>query len=564
MRPRAVTVLFGLAAAGCGWPFGTETTCAELGNCGHPTDANAGGSGAGGASGDASTGGRSSGGTGGAGGASGNGGNGGTGGVSDAGDADVDAPPPCDTAASPSVATCVIDDRYGIFVSPKGSDTTGDGSELRPFATLSQALGSVTATKRRIYACADGGSYAETIQNAGSLDDISFFGGFRCADWTYDSSLKAQLASPDTTAWTINGLTKGVTVEDFMITAKDATAPGSSSTAVIVNQAKNVVFRRVTIKAGKGADGAAGATGDPGAPGATPAPEQVGKDAVCGAGAPAGQLGGLWNNASTCGSQGGGGGAATKNANGSNGNPGTPDTNVMPPSIDNKGAGSMVVGDDATSGTNGSKGADGSVGIAAPTLGTFTVSGYAAADGSDGTDGYPGQGGGGGGASKGDATCVGASGGAGGMGGCGGGHGGAGMGGGASVALAMWQSTISLQTVSLIASNGGGGGKGGNSAIGGNGATGAAGGNGSGAIIGAGGGGGRGGAGGTGGAGSGGTGGPSYALLFNGTPPMKTTVTFTQGQGGAKGAGGFVDGTAGTNPAPDGSDGAAATEHEVL
>jgi hypothetical protein len=565
MKAKSVAVLLGLAAAGCDWPFSTETTCVDLGNCGSEIPDGQAGSSTGGASGDASTGGRGANGTGGAGGSSGTGGASGTGGVRDGGpDGDADAAPPCDATASPSVATCVIDDAHGIFVSPKGSDATGDGSQAHPYASLAQAMSAVTATKRRIYACADGGAYAETIQTVAALDGIAFFGGFHCKDWTYDSLLKAQLTSPSTTAWTVNGLTKGLTVEDFVITAANATASGTSSIAMVVNQSKNVVLRRVTINAGNGADGAAGATGDKGIDGDPAGADQAGKAAVCGASAPGSQLGGVWNNASTCGSQGGGGGTASKNANGAKGNPGAPDTGVTPSGLDNGGAGSTVISDDAPPGTNGSKGDDGTVGVAAATLGLFTLAGYTPEDGHDGTDGHPGQGGGGGGASKGNGTCVGASGGAGGMGGCGGGHGGAGKGGGASVALTMWQSTVTLDSVSLIAATGGAGGKGGNGGGVGNGQVGALGGPGDGtAGIGRGGRGGDGGNGGRGGSGSGGTGGPSYALLFNGTPPTKTAVTVTQGQGGAKGAGGFVEGTTGTNPAPDGTDGDAAPEHEV-
>jgi hypothetical protein len=563
MKAKSVAVFLGLAAAGCDWPFGTETTCVDLGNCvGEIPDGQAGGSATGGASGNASTGGRGANGTGGSGGSSGTGGNAGTGGARDGGSGgDADASPPCDMTASPSVAACLLSEEFGVFVSPHGSDTTGTGSPQRPYATLAQAMSVVTATRRRIYACADGGAYAETIQSTPSLDGISFFGGFHCNTWTYDTSLKAQLTSPDPTAWTVNGLTKGLTVEDFVITAANATAAGTSSIAMVVNQSKNVVLRRVTVKAGNGADGAAGAKGDPGAPGGAVGPDQAGKDAVC-TNAPPSLAGGSWKNVSTCGSLGGIGGQASLGSGGK-GNPGTPDTNVTPAGFDNGGAGSITAGQNATPGTDGSNGDDGTPGLAAATLGLFTSAGYTPEDGHDGSDGHPGQGGGGGGASRGVGSCVGASGGAGGMGGCGGGHGGGGKGGGASVALAMWQSTVTLDSVTLIAAKGGAGGKGGNSALGGNGSAGGSRGNGVGTSIGAGGGGGPGGAGGTGGSGSGGTGGPSYALLFSGAPPTKTgAVTVTQGQGGAKGAGGVVDGTTGTNPV-DGTDGDAAPEHEI-
>ena len=568
MRMKTVTALLGLVAAGCGWPFNTDATCTERGlhaDCSmDPLDAGAGGMSSGGESGSggAGTGGTAGdAGTGGSGGASGTGG---TGGSSDGGQ-DVDATPPCDPTALPSEATCVIDEKYGVFVSPSGSDTLGDGSRKLPYATLSQAMSAVAADKRRIYACADGGTYADTINIGTSLDGLSFFGGFHCRGWAYDSTLKAKVVSTNATAWTVTGLTKGLTIEDFDITAADATASSASSIAMTVVNSANVVLRRVTVTAGKGANGTKGTDGSRGKTEQTETRSHLTKPARTrcvrvrrrnnsvgrGRRARVGRRAAVeapprfqWARREPL-------GARTRT--------------LRPSALAEAVRQQRQAAQMAATGSDGASGNDGTVGSVAADAGTFTVSGFTPADGADGVDGYPGQGGGGGGASRGSATCVGASGGAGGMGGCGGGLGTGGKGGGASVALFAWQSVVTLDDVTLVAAKGGDGGAGGNSGPGGNGQGGALGGSGDGGGgIGRGGGGGAGGNGGRGGAGSGGTGGPSYPLVYsNGKAPTKTKGVLNQAQGGAKGAGGFVNGFPGTNQAQDGTAGAQAGEFIV-
>jgi hypothetical protein len=98
------------------------------GSGGRATTGGAGGGGAGGLGG-AGTGGDSSGGQSGAG---GGGAGGSDGGVPDAGDAAPDGPPPCDGTQSPSEDSCVLTEEFGVFVSPTGSDATGDGSRSLP------------------------------------------------------------------------------------------------------------------------------------------------------------------------------------------------------------------------------------------------------------------------------------------------------------------------------------------------------------------------------------------------------------------------------------------------
>jgi hypothetical protein len=505
------------------------------------------GAGAGGTSGQAGTSG--TGGSGGAGGAGGSAGDGGT----------------CEPSKSPSEDACVITEQYGVFVSPDGDDAGGDGSQANPFRSLGKAVAVAGGAKKNVYACVDGAGYAETTTlDLSVLDGSGIFGGFDCSSWSHSKAKRAALDGAST-ALRVEGVVKGLVIEDFDVTAANATGegPGASSFGAMVANSSAVVFRRVTLTAGDGASGAPGLQGSTGAHGTSPNPH-IGKSATCTA-APATALGGDWGANSECGSRGGKGGTATKEGAGGPGTPGTPQTNVVPPNVDNGGSGSSTVGSNGNPGQPGSNGVSGLVGPAAAAQGAFTITGFKPASGQNGTNGSPGQGGGGGGASAASAAtagCIGASGGAGGMGGCGGTKGTGGGGGGASVALLSWQSQITLDDSALFSAKGGDGGKGGNAAAGGSGGPGAQGGGNVGSIgqAGAGGGGGNGG---PGGSGSGGTGGASYPLVYAGPIPTKqNTVSLTFGVPGTKGTGGQLQGT-GDNPAPDGSDGLADFELEL-
>lgn len=475
----------------------------------------------------------------------------------------------CDLTKSPSEEACLISDEHGIFVSPLGDDATGDGTQDKPYKSLSKAVTEASANTKLVFACDDGTEYTETttLTLGATFDGLGLFGGFDCGSWSYSTTTQSKLVGAST-ALSIESVVGSVRVEDFDISATNAAAAGESSFAALVSSSNGVIFRRVKLTAGDGAKGETGTNGVKGANGAapnpaaacvTPTPGQAGCAATC-TSAPGTQIGGNWASPNACGSKGGQGGTATKGANGSDGNVGTPQQNVTPPNVDNKGAAGSGTGSGAN-GTNGSDGNEGTVPATAPAAGAFTGTGFSAADGHDGTDGFAAQGGGGGGASAASlGTCVGASGGAGGMGGCGGTKGTAG-GGGASVAMLSWQSNVTLDTVELISKKGGDGGKGGDAGEGGSGGSGASGGA-SGTGMGKGGDGGSGGTGGVGGSGSGGTGGASYALVWSGTTPTKVgTVTLTPGTPGAKGLGGSVSGI-GLNKAPDGSDGESEKEFE--
>jgi hypothetical protein len=472
------------------------------------------------------------------------------GGGSDASDAAEVGDAGCTSTLPPSKSLCVNGD-IALLVSSRASDGgTGTGKRGSEFKTIGAAIRAAQLGPKRIYICDDGVPYTEAIAidafTDPALDGISFYGGFDCADWTYSADKRARVTPPSGPALTLRKITSGVNLADLELVSADATASGTSSIAAIIDTAINVVFERVKITSGNGADGQAGGDGMRGDDGLAVASKQQGFAAMCPGGAP--QMGGYWDTTGCgpLGSKGGSGGPATQGLSGGPGLAGVPGPDNSGPA--------------GADGKNGADGAAGTPGVVSSAVGSYSSSGYTTAPpGGDGADGFVGQGGGGGGASNATGTlCIGASGGAGGIGGCGGKKGLGGASGGASIALLSWSSKLTIDHCDLIAGNGGGGGKGGNGGLAGSGKPGAEGGaaytSDAGDTIAKGGHGGPGGNGGLGGSGAGGNGGPSYALVYKGDSPSKIMTTTTHGRGGTPGSGGMqvggVKAADGTTPDP--------------
>ena len=130
------------------------------------------------------------------------------------------AVPDCDPRWSPVEESCVIDEQHGVFVSPLGSDTDGNGSREAPFATVARGVASAIANSRRVYACADEGAYTESV-SIDHADGLELYGGFSCADWSYDTQLKSVVASGSTRALHVSEVS-GLRFEDFWFEAVDA------------------------------------------------------------------------------------------------------------------------------------------------------------------------------------------------------------------------------------------------------------------------------------------------------------------------------------------------------
>jgi hypothetical protein len=531
---------------------------------------NTGGQNSGGTAG-ANTGGQSSGGLAGSGGIGNTGGQN-SGGASGAGPLDggpdgghVDGGdgPACDTGGDPTHTACLVDETFGVFVSPAGS-SSGLGTRASPFKSFSQALTVAHSSGKRVYAC--DGDYSESLDIGTALDGSSVYGGFSCADWSYDGGATIVTSTAHGVAHRVHDLSTGIVMNGLELRALDGVAAGESSMALLVaNTTGPVRLRGTKLVAGKGARGSNGAPGTAGILGLLPGQTSAedGEDAACSLTTHG--AGGVRTCAGTGATTGGHGALPLFDVGGcdSEGNPYISLLGVGDPGSPYGAPGGNfdyindqflcygflgVEGFTCRSGSTGIAGADGSLGIGATGTGALDATGWIGIRGGDGGDGKIGGGGGGASApyecrSTSDVfgnhlDCVSSNGGGGGggAGGCGAGGAKGGAPGGSSIALASVNATVSLDLCTLVASGGGDGGNGGDGALGQDGAPGGAG------PIDetfcdpstqcTGGGGGRGGHAGPGG---GGAGGHSIGVAFVGTAPTTTLSTITAGAPGNAG-----------------------------
>ncbi len=413
----------------------------------------------------------------------------------------------------------------GIFVE---AGAMGTGTPTDPTGNLAQALQDVPATQA-VYICG-----ADTFTGTFSLSGgRSVFGGLDCSGWTYNATLRPMLlGNADVPALVVAGA--GATkLEDFDVESPNASGPGASSIALVVDTT-TADLSRMAIVAGAGATGAAGADQSQ-TNGATGASGNNGADA-CDSTI---QNNGAMQVVNDCGggliSIGGGGGNGLV-PNGTNGNDGqTGSFGAGGLGQPNMGGGWSCAVGVGGGGDNGSPGSPGSPGSA---MGTLASTGFVGATGGAGGIGMPGQGGGGGGGAKGQAGCAGASGGSGGAGGCGGAGAAGGGGGGASFALVVLGADVSIGNSTLRSAAGGQGGAGGLGQPGASGGSGGSGGTEPGPLQPAC-DGGNGGEGGNGGGGGGGRGGHSTPIVFvGGSAPMRdASTTLMKGGGGMGGTG---------------------------
>jgi hypothetical protein len=455
--------------------------------------------------------------------AGGSGGTGGSGG----------SPPEC----TPSEQNPNVDGSCGVFVSPAGSDTEGDGSKEKPYLTLGAALTSkeVVAGKP-VYACAD---ETKPFDEAVSLSsEVTVYGGLDCAnDWVYDPKKKSAWTAPADSVPLTVGSGANVAIFDFALAARDAAKDGGSSIAVLASQAGELLLERCDVVAGNGRIGAA--PEKPAGTGAQGGPGEPGQDGCVDLMVKPGGTGGQ-NECEGTSRNGGNGGNGTA-VDGSDGTAGQPQPGV-PPS-DGAAGKAQIGGTSCTTGVQGGDGTSGQPADGGQGIGTITAEGYIGTPGADGQQkGVPGQGGGGGGGAK---KCLnmnyaGPGGGGGGAGGCGGLPGKGGGAGGASMAIISIGAIITLRDVAIQTGNGGLGGTGGDGQSGGLGGTGGDAGSNSGdgeakACNG-----GDGGKGGDGSPGGGGQGGHSLGIAFQGKPVTTTNVTMKLGTPGNGGPGGSM------------------------
>lgn len=412
----------------------------------------------------------------------------------------------CDSSKSAAQGGCAVDDTDGYFVSPTGSDAAS-GAKATPFLTIGKGIlaAAGNAKQPNVYVCA--GTYPENLVIQNAPAGVALHGGFDCASWSQTGA--ATTVSP---AWQTNSSTAqfvlhvlgvAAVVESMTFIGPDATDPGASSVAVLVDGSPGMTFRRATVTAGAGADAVAKAAlpvlsantnGNPNA------------GAVAGA-----------TQTCPCSKDSTVGGAGATSPNDDAGVPGQP---VIAGDADagQGGTQSAFVGGNGASGVSSTKN-----GSSTGTLGALTKDGWQSSPGGAGEIGGTAQGGGGGYWNVGNG--FGGSGGA--CGGCGGAGGFGGAGGGASIAIGALTSTLRIQSSTLHAGKAGNGADGTVGQPGQPGGTGGAGGPGNG---------GNGGTGGDGAAGGGGAGGVSVAVATFATNPdidsQSTVLSGTAGQGG--------------------------------
>ncbi len=455
------------------------------------------------------------------------------------------APSGCDPTKPPHDESCVIDDAFGIFVSPAGSDAS-PGSKLAPVRSIGHGMDLAKAAAKRVYTCA--GSYPEQLVVGSSRDGVNVYGALDCATWTYSAANKVVVAPAQAGyALEIQGLQTGATFEDIEFDAQSAANGGESSIAVFASGSQNVALHRVTIVAGNGTDGM---PGPPQGPsdwyGIPPNYSELN-------GMSAGDAGGAPSTTCTCPDQ-------ASSVGGAGGGPmNIPTPSAGQPSYGDAGAGAGGMNAvSCGSGGTAQNGANAPAPLAdtpSTSFGACSATGWTPGVGVSGANGKPGQGGGGGG----NGTLSSGSGGSGACGGCGGWGGKGGAGGGSSVALLSYQSTITLLSGLLTAGAGGNGGAGGAAEAGQ--AGGIMGGNGN--LGGC-----PGGAGGASAGGNGGQGGPgglSLGIGYVGTPPTIDGAVVTQastrsgitiGAVGVGGAGGLRGASAMNSTGPAGALGA--------
>jgi hypothetical protein len=444
----------------------------------------------------------------------------------------------CDSTSAPPSDTCVLNETFGVFVSPTGVDALGNGTRAAPYASIGYAIQNAKGAPR-VYVCT--GSYDETINLGAGTTALTIYGGFGCATpttWTYAPATYPVKVQPTAgVPLTIAGTSATLTFEDIEFDAPKGASEGASSIATIVSAATGAVgFTNCTLVADTGAAGANGQTPSTALP---PATGGGSPDTGSNNGGAAVLCTCPYGTQSVGGSGGTGGISPTDGSNGTPGsalNKGTGGTGGPPP----KGCTNAAPGVDAPANPGDGPGAS--------ALGAISGTTWTPGSGQVGTGGATGQGGGGGGGGY-AAIGNGNGGGGGGCGGCGGGGGGPGEGGGASLgSLVVGSSVVSFTNCTIKTAAAG---NGGNGAGGQNGESGGGKGTSMGVSTGC--NGGAGGAGAKGGAGGGGAGGISAGVAWKGSEPSFDSYTQTHitiGTAGSKGSGGNSptnDGVAGAS-----------------
>jgi hypothetical protein len=424
-----------------------------------------------------------------------------------------------------------------IHVAPTGSDSNA-GTRAAPLRTIGTGLTAAASGGHPLFIA--GGTYTESITLPAG---VQAYGGFDPATWRRNPSTFETTIDGGRIAVTGTASTHDIALDGLVIKSANATVPGQSSYAILLDHSQTIAVTRCLILPGTGAPGAEGTGGASGQSGGV---GSAGHNGNCDKDDAPGQPGAGGAGFIFDGGPGGRGGLRTAFA-GSDGDSG------QGPAAGSGGPGGVATADlDGAEGQPGGPGGTGASGGGGTAWGAWSGLDYIPAAGDAGTSGESGSGGGGGGGSSGGAAVdadagSGNGGGGGGGGGQGGLGGGAGGGGGGSFGIVLLGATgVTVTDCVIQTSAGGAGGAGGSGGAGGPGGAGAPGAQRCANEIGAGGTGGDGGAGGTGGGGGGGGGGPSVGFVHDASAVLNESgTTVDLGPAGAAGGGPGTPGSPG-------------------
>ena len=175
----------------------------------------------------------------------------------------------CDTgpkepACNADPALGPAEDDCGVFVSSSLGDDANPGTRERPVRTLVKAIGLARSGPLRVYACAEVFPEAVMVPSG-----VAVWGGLDCADgWAYvgDNRRTVLAPAPDAIPLQVNASElQGIsTLADLRLEAADASLPGGSSIAMLVQPGGAVEVRRSELVAGDGANGELGQGGGDG------------------------------------------------------------------------------------------------------------------------------------------------------------------------------------------------------------------------------------------------------------------------------------------------------------
>src|SRR5690606_4487219 len=144
----------------------------------------------------------------------------------------------CALDGDPRTEPCLVGDDHAIFVAPDGDDAA-TGSRSTPVASVATAVERALDEDKLVIVCAK--SFSEPLTLSDS-QGARVYGGFDCDDdWqpVDEPSVFAPKAGPALRLESVEG---SLFFSGFEFRAADATEPGESSIAAIVNDVEDVTF----------------------------------------------------------------------------------------------------------------------------------------------------------------------------------------------------------------------------------------------------------------------------------------------------------------------------------